>query len=78
MVRSIMIGKKIDEIQVGDTAEFTKPISESDVYLYAGVTGDLNPAHGDQDHFTIFRNAQPLAGNDTVLAIPAGMGFKST
>jgi 3-hydroxybutyryl-CoA dehydratase len=40
-----MIGKTISEIKVGDAAEFTKTISETDVYLYAGVTGDLNPAH---------------------------------
>jgi len=40
-----MIGKTIDELKVGDRAEFSKTISESDVYLYAGVTGDLNPAH---------------------------------
>lgn len=40
-----MIGKTIDELNVGDRAEFTKTISESDVYLYAGITGDLNPAH---------------------------------
>ena len=40
-----MIGKAIGEIQVGDSAEFSKTVSESDVYLYAGVTGDLNPAH---------------------------------
>ena len=40
-----MIGKTISEIKVGDAAEFTKTVSESDVYLFAGVTGDLNPAH---------------------------------
>jgi 3-hydroxybutyryl-CoA dehydratase len=38
-------GKTIDELTVGDTAEFSKTVSESDIYLYAGVTGDLNPAH---------------------------------
>lgn len=36
-----------DEIQIGDSATFTKTISESDVYLFAGITGDLNPAHMD-------------------------------
>ncbi len=36
-----------DEIQLGDSASFTKTISESDVYLFAGITGDLNPAHMD-------------------------------
>ncbi|MBN1107087.1 MAG: MaoC family dehydratase [Deltaproteobacteria bacterium] len=45
-----MIGKTIDELAVGDAAEFTKTISESDVYLYAGVTGDLNPAHVNEEY----------------------------
>ena len=40
-----MIGKTIDDMAVGDCAETTRTISESDVYLYAGLTGDLNPAH---------------------------------
>ncbi len=40
-----MIGKTINELRVGDTAEFSKTLSESDIYLYAGITGDLNPAH---------------------------------
>ena len=40
-----MTGKTIDQIHVGDSAEFAKTISESDIYLFAGVTGDFNPAH---------------------------------
>lgn len=40
-----MKGKTISEISVGDTAELTKTVSETDVYLFAGVTGDFNPAH---------------------------------
>lgn len=40
-----MNGKTIDEIKVGDTAEFAKTISEHDIYQYAGITGDFNPAH---------------------------------
>jgi hypothetical protein len=39
-----MQGKTIDEIKVGDWAEFSKTISEADVYLYSGMTGDMNPA----------------------------------
>jgi 3-hydroxybutyryl-CoA dehydratase len=37
----------MSEIQVGQTAEFTKTVTEADVVLFAGVTGDLNPAHID-------------------------------
>lgn len=40
-----MIGKTIDELGVGERAEFSKTVSESDIYLYAGLTGDFNPAH---------------------------------
>lgn len=36
-----------DQINIGDTASFTKTLSETDVYLFAGITGDLNPAHVD-------------------------------
>ncbi len=45
-----MIGKTIKELKVGESAEFSKTISESDVYLYAGVTGDLNPAHINEEY----------------------------
>jgi 3-hydroxybutyryl-CoA dehydratase len=40
-----MTGKTIEQLAIGDMAEFTKTISESDIYLFAGITGDLNPAH---------------------------------
>jgi 3-hydroxybutyryl-CoA dehydratase len=40
-----MIGKTIDEMTIGDAAEFAKTVSETDVYLFAGITGDFNPAH---------------------------------
>ncbi|MCX5774834.1 MAG: MaoC family dehydratase, partial [Firmicutes bacterium] len=37
--------KTFQEIQIGDFAESSKTVSESDIYLYAGITGDFNPAH---------------------------------
>jgi len=40
-----MNGKRIDQFNIGDSAEFTKTITEYDVYQYAGVTGDFNPVH---------------------------------
>jgi 3-hydroxybutyryl-CoA dehydratase len=45
-----MIGKTIDELEIGQTAEFAKTISESDIYLYAGITGDANPAHLNEEY----------------------------
>ncbi|MGE5595692.1 MAG: MaoC family dehydratase [Hyphomicrobiales bacterium] len=34
-----------DQLSIGDSASFTKTISETDIYLFAGITGDMNPAH---------------------------------
>jgi 3-hydroxybutyryl-CoA dehydratase len=43
-----MKGLTMKELNIGDKDYFEKTISESDVYLYAGITGDLNPAHINQ------------------------------
>jgi 3-hydroxybutyryl-CoA dehydratase len=39
---------EFEEMQVGQAAEFSKTVTEADVVLYAGVTGDFNPVHVDQ------------------------------
>ena len=38
-------GKTVNELEIGEKASFTKTITETDVYNYAGITGDFNPAH---------------------------------
>ncbi len=43
-----MKGKSIGELRPGDFAEFSKTVTEADVVLLAGITGDFNPAHMDQ------------------------------
>ena len=42
-------GTSIDDIEIGLRTRFTKTVSESDVYLYAGITGDLDPNHVDEE-----------------------------
>ena len=36
-------------VHVGDQATFSKTVSESDVYLFAGMTGDLAPNHVNEE-----------------------------
>lgn len=38
----------MNEIKVGQSASFTKTITEVDVYGFAGITGDFNGAHVNQ------------------------------
>jgi 3-hydroxybutyryl-CoA dehydratase len=40
----------IDQLKVGDAAESRKTISESDIYLFAGISGDFNPLHVDEQY----------------------------
>lgn len=41
----LMDGFNYDELELGKTAYYTKTITEHDVYTFAGITGDVNPAH---------------------------------
>jgi len=43
-------GTRIDDIEVGLSTRFSKTVSESDVYLFAGITGDLDPNHVDEEY----------------------------
>ena len=51
-------GKSIDELKVGDSAQFSKTITEKDINDFARVTGDFNPLHLDQGYAekTIFKS----------------------
>lgn len=37
-------------MEVGQKASFTKTVTEADVYNFAGVTGDFNPAHMNEEY----------------------------
>ena len=40
---------RYDDFTIGQRAYFSKTISEADVTLFAGVTGDVNPLHVDAE-----------------------------
>lgn len=66
-----------EEIYIGDKASFTKTISESDVYQFAGITGDFNPLHINSEYanHTIFKE-RVAHGALTVGFISAVLGTK--
>lgn len=45
-----MSGHTVDDIPIGLRTRLTKTVSESDVYLFAGITGDLDPNHVDEEY----------------------------
>ncbi|WP_238903908.1 MaoC family dehydratase [Clostridium sp. YIM B02506] len=45
-----MIGKTINEIKIGDKSSYSRTVCEADVILFGGVSGDLNPAHFNEEY----------------------------
>lgn len=45
-------------LKVGDTASFSKTISEADITLFAAVCGDTNPVHFDE----VWASKTPFGG----------------
>jgi len=46
---AVKLGYTYDELEIGMTASFTKTITETDVYLFAGISGDFNPMHMNEE-----------------------------
>lgn len=47
----------IQEMQLGDSASLSRTVTEADVVLFGGVSGDTNPAHFNEEYAkeTIFK-----------------------
>lgn len=71
------LGKTIKEIKIGDSASFTKTITETDVYLFAGISGDFNPLHMNEEYakITPFKERVAHAPIATSLIAPV-LGLK--
>jgi 3-hydroxybutyryl-CoA dehydratase len=37
-------------VSIGETVKFSKTVSESDIYLFAGITGDFAPHHVNEEY----------------------------
>lgn len=43
------VGHYVEDLSVGMSASFAKTVSEADVVLFAGVSGDTNPVHINEE-----------------------------
>lgn len=44
------LGLTINECYIGMKASMTRTITEGDVYIFGGLTGDLNPVHINEEY----------------------------
>lgn len=42
-------GRDFDELEVGMSAAIARTVTEADIVIFAGVSGDTNPAHLDEE-----------------------------
>ena len=62
----------IDSVEIGRTVRFSKTVGESDVYLFAGITGDLSPNHVNEEYMKGTPYGQRIAHGVLI------MGYMST
>ena len=43
-------GFYLEDLKVGMSAAYTKTVTDADLVLFAGVSGDINPMHVDQEY----------------------------
>ena len=46
----VIINRCFDEIKVGDSASINRRLTQKDIKLFAVMSGDVNPAHMDEDY----------------------------
>lgn len=44
-----VVRKSVTEYKIGEKASFTRTITETDVVLFAGITGDIYPLHINEE-----------------------------
>lgn len=56
-------------VAVGTTVTYARTISESDVYLFAGISGDHSPNHTDAEYMRSTRFGQRIAHGALTLGL---------
>lgn len=51
-------GYDIEDLEPGMSASFAKTITEADIVMFAGVSGDINPMHLDE----VYASSTPFGG----------------
>ena len=55
------------EVPIGTSSVFTKTVSESDVYIYAGISGDFSPNHINEEYMKDGRYGRRVAHGTLLL-----------
>ena len=63
----------MEQLSVGDAAQFTKTVTETDIALFAAISGDFNPVHVDAEFAKTSLFGRRVAHGPLTLALAAGV-----
>jgi len=67
----VELGKSYEEISLGDKATFTKTVTEADVVMFAGISGDFNPVHINSEYAKTTQFKERIAHGPLTLSLIA-------
>ena len=73
-----MTSAGIDEVHVGQVVTFAKTVGESDVYLFAGLTGDLYQNHTNEEYMKTTRYGRRIAHGALLVGYMSAASSKLT
>ena len=68
-----MESRTIEQLQIGETAEFSKTVTETDIAMFAAISGDFNPVHVDAKYAAASPFGARVAHGPLTLALCAGI-----
>ena len=64
-------------LAIGNIMTFSKTVGESDVYLFAGVSGDLSPNHCNEEYMAKTRYGKRIAHGALLVAYMSACSTRS-
>lgn len=61
-------GAAMDALTIGRTVTVRKTVGETDVYLFAGISGDFSPNHVDEEYMKATRYGRRIAHGALLVA----------
>lgn len=66
----------VDRLAIGQAVSMRRTVSETDIYLFAGVSGDFHPNHVDEDYMRQTRYGRRIAHGALMVALMSGASTK--
>ena len=63
----------INDLEIGQAAEFSKTVTETDIAFFCAISGDFNPLHVDVEYAAKSRFGARVAHGPLTLALSAGV-----